>query len=195
LYRKVVNAQTNYLSVVREGQPSLALFTSLKEERMSAQRNAYHKQWRDKKAKQDPFYSHKKALRELYKTTKEWYDAKLAEQDGHCALCPIVITGGKRLHVDHNHECCSGKRACGSCNRGLLCGGCNIRIGFLQPVLKEGTIVPKEGTWTARAIAYLESYETKPWNFTESALTFLRLALAAPGNGIRITNVQVPYVL
>jgi len=126
---------------------------------MSEERNLYHKRWRDVKAEQDPFYSHKKALRELYKTTKEWYDAKLSEQDGHCALCSAVITGGKRLHVDHDHACCPGKRACGKCNRGLLCGGCNIRLGFLQAFLKETTsVVPKWDTWLEKAILYLTRY-------------------------------------
>ena len=125
---------------------------------MSAERNEYHKAWRHKKYDQDPDYVHKKALKELYKTTKEWYDAKLEEQDGHCALCSISITGGKRLHVDHDHDCCSGKRACGECNRGLLCGGCNIRLGYLQQTLREASVRGYVCTWTSLALQYLRKY-------------------------------------
>ena len=138
---------------------------------MSEERNAYHKAWRDAKAKEDPFYSHKKALRELYKTTKEWYDSKLLEQEGHCALCSNTVAGGKRLHVDHDHTCCSGKRACGECNRGLLCGGCNIRLGYLQLLLGDfpkgerqeicevdfRNMVAKD-SWTHKALQYLRKY-------------------------------------
>lgn len=130
---------------------------------MSKERNEYHKDWRDKKAKEDPFYSHKKALKELYKTTKEWYDNKLAEQGGTCALCPSLRQASrseKRLSVDHNHAHCPGKRACGKCNRGLLCFNCNKRLGHLEALRKEAiTIIPERGTWLERAVEYIQKYE------------------------------------
>lgn len=132
-------------------------------------RNEYHKGWRDEKAKEDPFYTHKKALRELYKTTKEWFDYKLEKQQGHCALCPATnqSDSGKRLSVDHNHNCCPGKRACGKCNRGLLCFNCNKKLGMLEIFMREALVIPKAGTlktlgnpetWTSLALQYLTQY-------------------------------------
>ena len=142
---------------------------------MSEERNAYHKSWRDAMAKEDPFYSHRKALRELYKTTKEWYDAKLAEQEGHCALCDArqqTEKGeSKRLSVDHNHSCCPTKRACGKCNRGLLCFNCNKRLATVELLLSEfvnyenaevylrNSVTP--GSWTHKALQYLKKYPPK----------------------------------
>lgn len=36
------------------------------------------------------------------------------------------------LSVDHDHDCCSGKRACGDCVRGLLCRECNQVLGLVE---------------------------------------------------------------
>jgi len=33
---------------------------------------------------------------------------------------------------DHDHVCCSGKKSCGKCLRGLLCHGCNTKLGALE---------------------------------------------------------------
>ena len=97
-----------------------------------------------------------------YRTTPKWYTNKLSEQNGHCALCPNTTgSKGKSLHVDHKHECCgTDKRfTCGKCNRGLLCNACNIRLGYLEQILKEATsVVPKWDTWLSKALAYLDSY-------------------------------------
>lgn len=51
------------------------------------------------------------------------YEAMLAAQGGHCALCPS--TGGtRRLHVDHDHKTMQ--------VRGLLCFRCNAALrGYL----------------------------------------------------------------
>lgn len=61
--------------------------------------------------------------------TPEWYDAKLAEQNGVCAACHQPETakhqGGtvNSLPVDHDHE--TGQL------RGLLCHACNRALGLL----------------------------------------------------------------
>jgi Recombination endonuclease VII len=47
---------------------------------------------------------------------QEDYDRMLAEQDGHCALCPNEPKT-RRLHVDHDHKT--------GAVRGLLCYRCN----------------------------------------------------------------------
>lgn len=119
-------------------------------------RAQYFKDWR---AKKDSEYIRIKAMKELYNTSIEWYESKLKEQDGHCALCEATqFTHRKRLGVDHDHSCCP-KRGCGKCNRGVLCATCNYHIGQVEAVLKEATIVPKKGTWTARALEYILHYE------------------------------------
>ena len=69
--------------------------------------------------------------------TPEEYEAKLAEQDGRCALCGrepktgFKVDGGRMpaLHRDHDHV--TGKW------RDFLCGSCNNGLGLLQddPVL------------------------------------------------------------
>lgn len=62
--------------------------------------------------------------------TLDQYDALLAAQGGGCAICGSTNPRGRgRFHVDHDHACCPGKKSCGSCVRGLLCGNCNPGLG------------------------------------------------------------------
>ncbi len=87
-----------------------------------------------------------------YGVTPEWYEEKLAAQDGHCALCPATVDERKMpsfakegrtrsyLLVDHDHE--TGKA------RGLLCAKCNTalhRVEYSQD-------------WAWKAMAYLERH-------------------------------------
>ncbi len=98
-------------------------------------------------------------LKNRYNLSIEGYTAKLIQQDGHCALCPTMQGETKRrMCVDHSHKCCAGIRCCGKCIRGILCGNCNRRIGFLEEMLCEGTITANPGTWLERALAYLAQY-------------------------------------
>jgi hypothetical protein len=69
-----------------------------------------------------------------YKLKKEDYDAILLGQDSKCAICK-TDTAGKNpqgWNVDHDHKCCVGEKTCGNCIRGLLCPGCNTRLGILE---------------------------------------------------------------
>lgn len=60
-----------------------------------------------------------------YGITPEQYDAMLAAQGGHCAICPATEPGGRgEWHVDHDHE--TGEV------RGLLCSRCNLGIGLFR---------------------------------------------------------------
>lgn len=69
-----------------------------------------------------------------YGITQSAYLAMLDRQGGVCAICrqpETAIIKGRvaALGVDHDHSCCPGKRACGKCLRGLLCGKCNTMLG------------------------------------------------------------------
>lgn len=56
--------------------------------------------------------------------------AMVEAQGDRCALCGTETPGGAgRWHIDHDHACCSGKRTCGECIRGLLCNNCNMGLG------------------------------------------------------------------
>ena len=71
------------------------------------------------------------SLKWLYNITQEQYDQLLESQNGLCAIC-YKPPGARRLAVDHDHDCCPGKKSCGQCIRGLLCGRCNIGLGYFQ---------------------------------------------------------------
>lgn len=64
--------------------------------------------------------------RYLYKIEPNEFQNLVEEQGGRCAICGIVP---ERLHVDHDHNCCTGYKSCGDCIRGLLCGVCNRSLG------------------------------------------------------------------
>jgi hypothetical protein len=68
-----------------------------------------------------------KNLKKFNITQKE-YDDMLNAQNGVCKICK-KDDNGKRLCIDHDHSCCSGRYSCGKCIRGLLCNKCNRFIG------------------------------------------------------------------
>lgn len=54
-------------------------------------------------------------------------------QGGRCKICSISEDNfARKLHVDHDHNCCPGNRSCGKCIRGLLCPNCNIGLGKVK---------------------------------------------------------------
>jgi Recombination endonuclease VII len=71
-------------------------------------------------------YDRSSNLMRLYGLTLDQYDALVAQQDGVCAICgePPTKGRGKRLTVDHDHQ--TGEI------RGLLCGLCNVGLGYLR---------------------------------------------------------------
>lgn len=68
-----------------------------------------------------PQNSHKQTLKK-YNITEAHYNNLLREQNYGCAICR-GNNGGRRLCIDHDHE--------ENIVRGLLCGRCNIGIGYL----------------------------------------------------------------
>jgi hypothetical protein len=72
-----------------------------------------------------------------YGISAAMYRSLLDRQGGVCRICRKPETGThqsgtrRRLAVDHDHRCCPGKKSCGKCVRGLLCGRCNSAIGLV----------------------------------------------------------------
>lgn len=62
-----------------------------------------------------------------YNMTEEQFQYKIELQDNKCAICMMLLV---RPVVDHNHLCCSKRKTCGHCNRGILCQKCNTIIGL-----------------------------------------------------------------
>lgn len=67
-----------------------------------------------------------------YGLTENDYDWMLSAQGGACLICKGQPADGRRLAVDHDHACCPGKKSCGYCVRGLLCGRCNSALGHFK---------------------------------------------------------------
>jgi len=71
-------------------------------------------------------------LKSRFNITPEQYLGMYESQGGVCAACGRESNGAdRRLSVDHDHSCCPGKKSCGKCVRGLLCGNCNTALGLL----------------------------------------------------------------
>lgn len=83
-----------------------------------------------------------------YNITEEQYQSKFLEQDSKCGICKKKSS---LLVVDHNHLCCSQRRTCGNCNRGLLCRSCNTLIGLAE----------ESKEILNNAIEYLQKYKLK----------------------------------
>lgn len=76
-------------------------------------------------------------------------DALLDAQGGCCAICGVASAESARAFaVDHDHACCSGRKTCGKCLRGILCHGCNLALGGFRDNVD----------LLRKAVAYLESH-------------------------------------
>ena len=89
------------------------------------------KAWREANPDEWKRIARASTLRQAYGMSVAEYDALLAAQGGRCAVCeaPVADAADRRLHVDHDHACCPGKKSCGKCVRGLLCKACNHGLG------------------------------------------------------------------
>lgn len=89
-----------------------------------------------------------------YNLPPEVFDKMLFEQEGKCFICSVLfdyLTVDTTPYVDHDHNCCSGKRSCGICVRGLICRGCNIMLGAARDNI----------TTLRNATQYLETQKCK----------------------------------
>lgn len=89
----------------------------------------------------------KRARLRLHGMTAEEHDAKMAEQDNKCAVCRKPFT--KTPHIDHDHKCCSTRKTCGKCNRGLTCDDCNLGLGRFKDSIET----------LSNAIEYLKGWQ------------------------------------
>jgi transposase-like protein len=85
-----------------------------------------------------------------YGASREWYEAKLAEQFGGCAICGVDKPDlrSKFFFVDHRHGCSCHGKACDKCRRGLLCNRCNNALERMETV----------ADWHYMALQYLTNY-------------------------------------
>lgn len=68
-----------------------------------------------------------------YGITQVEYDEMLESQGHTCLICKKTEReNGKALAIDHDHACCSDRKSCGKCIRGLLCNSCNWIIGAMK---------------------------------------------------------------
>lgn len=79
---------------------------------------------------EDPFRSNKLCNRHstrmrMYSLTPERFVEIITSP---CSICG----GDDRIHVDHDHACCSGEKSCGDCVRGALCSSCNLGLGAFK---------------------------------------------------------------
>jgi len=104
--------------------------------------------YRSKLTKEQIAAIHARAHFKKYGVTQEWFDKKLTQQKGCCAICG---TNGnqrtRRFAIDHDHSCCGKNCACDNCRRDILCDKCNFILGVIENI-----------EWSAKALAYLQRH-------------------------------------
>lgn len=116
-----------------KGRATRAAYLEANRER----RSAYNAEWyqRNSEACRASFKARYEADREGFseRQINRRFGVNRAEmidqQDGVCLICARKFDQDIRPAVDHDHSCCSGSSSCGSCVRGILCGGCNVGLG------------------------------------------------------------------
>lgn len=78
-------------------------------------------------------------LKFFYNMSDEEFEILLKKQYSKCAnpACTVLHADSDKLHVDHDHKCCSDhkgrkRKSCGKCVRGLLCKCCNLLLGLAE---------------------------------------------------------------
>ena len=103
-------------------------------------KRAYSTAWRRKNPEKASAAIRNWNLKRKFGITVDEYDRMREAQAGLCGICgrPEQMLA-KRLAVDHDHE--TGQI------RGLLCGPCNVVLGYIE-----------NPEWSAKAAAYLKTH-------------------------------------
>lgn len=80
--------------------------------------------------------------------SRERYDQMVIDSNGICCICKRPEIAGRRLAIDHDHNCCPSGRSCGKCIRGLICLKCNNSLGAVND----------DPTILLNMVSYLQSY-------------------------------------
>jgi hypothetical protein len=106
-------------------------YLKTREETLKKQKLAY-KEWKESFTPEEFFDLNRRyVLLYRYKLTPEKFEELISSQNYCCKLCKEKT---KKFVVDHDHKCCSGRRSCGKCIRGLLCIRCNAMLGPVERV-------------------------------------------------------------
>lgn len=89
-----------------------------------------------------------RVMAQRYGVNMDQYERLAHLQSDVCAICGGTNASGRSLAVDHDHRCCPGMQACGTCVRGLLCSACNMGLGQFR----------EDPVRLKAAIAYLAMY-------------------------------------
>lgn len=88
-----------------------------------------------------------------YKYNMTWQEFEERSANG-CEICGYKPE--RNLQVDHDHNCCASKKACGKCNRGVICNSCNQAVDKME----DGLIRPDYPKYNLIK-QYLEAYNGK----------------------------------
>lgn len=89
-------------------------------------------------------------LKAKYGITLDDYRRIIEQQNNVCSICSCA--SDRTLHVDHDHNCCAGRKSCGQCIRGLICSSCNQGLGLFQDnpgVLRAAALYVENGGSTS----------------------------------------------
>lgn len=84
--------------------------------------NSYARAWARENPQRHKDNQRRAHLKKKYGITEDQFNELVLSQEGRCAICGKVPKG--RLHIDHCHD--TGRI------RGLLCTGCNTRLGWFE---------------------------------------------------------------
>lgn len=111
--------------------------------------NAWSREWAHKNKERIAPRKRAARIKQFFKLSPEQYQCMLDAQGGRCASCPQILEPGHGTHIDHDRKCCPGKKSCGKCVRGILCGTCNVALGMVNDSVSKLKCL----------IAYLERYQ------------------------------------
>jgi hypothetical protein len=101
--------------------------------RVSDSKKASNARW-TKKHPEIKRVCEKNARLKAHKLSLDAYLIKVKIQENKCAICNNDFLA--EPCIDHDHSCCSGRKSCGECVRGLLCRKCNAALGAFQDDLQ-----------------------------------------------------------